>query len=62
MIDKDYAEAVLLKLVSTWSSPGADMRGVLDLATAELSAIGLEPAVNSELLAVYAHHGQGGVL
>ena len=62
MIDKDYAEAVLLKLVSTWSGPGADMRGVLDLATAELSAIGLEPAVNSELLAVYAHHGQGGVL
>ena len=62
MIDKDYAEDVLLKLVSMWSGPGGDMRGILDLATAELSSLGLEPAVNSELLAVYAHHGQGGVL
>src|SRR2546428_10637507 len=62
MIDKDYAEAILLKLVSTWSGPGADMRAILDVATAELSAIGLEPAVNSELVAVYGRHGQGGVL
>ncbi len=38
------------------------MRAVLDLATAELSEIGLKPAVNSELLATYAHHGHGGVL
>ena len=38
------------------------MRAVLDLATAELSDIGLKPAVNSELLATYAHHGHGGVL
>ncbi len=62
MIEKDYAEAALLKLVSTWSGPGADMRAVLDLATAELSEMGLKPAVNSELLATYAHHGVGGVL
>jgi len=62
VIDKERAEALLLKLVSTWSGPGADMRAVLDIVTAELTAIGLEPAVNSELLAVYAHHGNGGVL
>ncbi|HTD81199.1 MAG TPA: M20/M25/M40 family metallo-hydrolase [Thermoplasmata archaeon] len=62
MIEKDYAEAVLLKLVSTWSGPGANMRGILDVATAEMSALGLEPAVNEDLLAVSAHNGHGGVL
>ncbi len=62
MIAKDYAEDVLLKLISTWSGPDADMKAVLDLASAEMSAIGLEPAVNEELKAVSAHHGRGGVL
>src|SRR3989442_12162180 len=38
------------------------MRAILGGAPGELSAFGLQPAVNSELLAVYAHHGQGGVL
>ena len=62
MIERDYAEAVLMKLVSTWSGPGANMREILDVATAEMSALGLEPAVNEDLLAVSAHNGHGGVL
>ena len=62
MIEAAYAEDVLHKLISTWSGPDADMRRILDLATAEIAAIGLEPAVNAELGAVSAHHGRGGVL
>jgi succinyl-diaminopimelate desuccinylase len=62
VIGKDYAEDVLLKLLSTWSGPDADMRAILDVVSAEMTAIGLEPAVNEELKAVSAHHGHGGVL
>ena len=62
MIDKGYAEDVLLKLISTWSGPDADMRVILDLASSEMTALGLEPAINDELRAVSAHSGHGGVL
>jgi acetylornithine deacetylase/succinyl-diaminopimelate desuccinylase-like protein len=62
VIDKEYAEDMLRKLLSTWSGPDSDMRAVLDLATDEIAGIGLEPAVNEELMAVSTRHGQGGVL
>ncbi len=62
MIAREYVEDVLLKLISTGSGPDADMRPILDVASAEMAAIGLEPAVNEELKAVTAHHGHGGVL
>ncbi len=62
MIQKEYVEDALTKLLATWSGPDADMRAILDVVSAEIAAIGLEPAVNEELKAVSAHNGHGGVL
>ena len=62
MTDAQYAEELLLKFVSTWSGPDANMRSILDLASTEMAAIGLEPATNEELAAVSAHHGHEGVM
>ena len=43
MIEAAYAEDVLHKLISTWSGPDADMRGILDLATAEIGRSASSP-------------------
>jgi len=61
VIGKEYAEDVLTRLVSTWSGPGADLHPILDIVVGEMEAMGLQPAVNEDLLAVSAHVGHGGV-
>ena len=62
MIDKGYAVEMLETLVSTWSGPDANMRAILEIARTEIAAIGLEPTLNEELMAVSARNGRGGVL
>jgi acetylornithine deacetylase/succinyl-diaminopimelate desuccinylase-like protein len=59
---REYVRKVLTEFVAIPSALPADMRNILRAATASIEELGLKPSVQSDVNAVLASSGKGGVL